>query len=451
VRDLIVVIPGITGSILRRDDRDVWNLSLTAVGRGLASFSAAVEALRLPRDVGPGPAPASAALDVGGLITGWHLWPGIHGGPGYRRLLDVLASVGGAGGRAAVRSFGYDWRLSNRHSARLLAASVEGWLRDWRARTGDRDAKVIFVAHSMGGLVARYYLEVLGGREHARRLITLGTPYRGSVNAIRALTGDAFQDVPLLGGQSGLTEAARSFPALWELLPTYRCVGAEDGPVDLSTAAPTDLPAAAVARGLAFHQEIAAAVARNSAPPYQLHAFAGKRQATWQSLALDPGQRRYLREQRGQDHRGDGTVPLFSAVPPEWANTEMATSLAARHGGLCSDAAVLDLILDKIEPLDLGDVLAPPCELGLDLPEVAGASAPLRVRVESDREDLLLHACLRDPATGENAAAARMIPDGDGGYHVSLAAGPGTWLVVVEAVAERPVVRVEDLVTVVPG
>ena len=124
---------------------------------------------------------------------------------------------------------------------------------------------------------------------------------------------------------------------------------------------------------------------------------------------------------------------------------------AVRHGGLCSDNAVLDLVLDKIEPLDMGEVLAPPCELGLDIPEVAVAGGPLRIRAESDREDLLLHACLKDPASGGIVAEARMISDGDGGYHVSLAAVPGTWRVVVAAIAERPVARVEDLVTVVPG
>ena len=36
----------------------------------------------------------------------------------------------------------------------------------------------------MGGLVARYFIEALGGWEVTRALITFGTPYRGSVNAI---------------------------------------------------------------------------------------------------------------------------------------------------------------------------------------------------------------------------------------------------------------------------
>ncbi|HEY2578797.1 MAG TPA: hypothetical protein VGI74_21035, partial [Streptosporangiaceae bacterium] len=365
-----------------------------------------------------------------------------YGGPGYGRLLDVLADVG------AVRSFGYDWRLSNRHTAQLLAARVDGWLEEWRRSTGNRDTKIIFVCHSMGGLVARYYLEVLGGREHARRLITLGTPYRGSVNAIRALTGDAFGKLRPFGRHTALTEVARSFPALWELLPTYRCVAGANGPVGLAEASLTDLPAGAMASGLSFHAEIATAVARNSPPPYQLHAYAGKRQATWQSLTVDHGRRAYRRSQRDRDHRGDGTVPLFSAVPPEWPSTEEATLQAVRHGGLCLSTTVLDLVLDKIEPLDMGDVLAPACELGLDLPDIASGSEPIGVSVDSDRRDLLLHARLEHPVTGRLIAEASMTPDGAGGYQAELDPAPGTWRVVVEAIAERPRVRVEDLITV---
>lgn len=462
-QDLVVVIPGITGSVLRRDGHDVWNLSLSAVGRGLKSFSRTVESLRLPDDIGAGAAPAPAALDVAGLVTGWHLWPGIYGGPGYRRLVGALSQTVPGG----VRSFSYDWRLSNRHTARLLAAQVDRWLADWRATTGHPDAKVVFVCHSMGGLVARYYLEVLGGRDQARRLITLGTPYHGSVNAIRALTGDAFRPLRLVGQHAGITSTARSFPALWELLPTYRCIAApaglagaglagaslagqadQAGPIGLRQASLTGLPPHLIASALDFHQEIATAVAGNGPAPYQLHAFAGKRQTTWQSVVLGHGERHYQRLQRGHDHGGDGTVPLFSAIPPEWASTEQAISRAVRHGGLCLDDMVLDLMLDKIEPLDLGDVLAPPCELGLDVPDIAGDQDPIEVRVDSDRQDLLLAVRLMDPETDRLIAEARMRSDGAGGYQASLEPVPGTWRVIVEAVAEHPPVRVEDLITV---
>jgi triacylglycerol lipase len=40
--------------------------------------------------------------------------------------------------------------------------------------------QVDIVAHSLGGVVARYYLEQMGGAENVARLITLGSPHRGT-------------------------------------------------------------------------------------------------------------------------------------------------------------------------------------------------------------------------------------------------------------------------------
>ncbi len=51
-----------------------------------------------------------------------------------------------------------------------------------------RHTRVILVAHSMGGLVCRAYVQRLGGDRHTARLITLGTPHAGTVHA-RLLPG----------------------------------------------------------------------------------------------------------------------------------------------------------------------------------------------------------------------------------------------------------------------
>jgi triacylglycerol esterase/lipase EstA (alpha/beta hydrolase family) len=39
----------------------------------------------------------------------------------------------------------------------------------------------------MGGLISRYYLEVLEGWRDCRALVTFGTPYRGAVDAVNYL------------------------------------------------------------------------------------------------------------------------------------------------------------------------------------------------------------------------------------------------------------------------
>lgn len=51
--------------------------------------------------------------------------------------------------------------------------------------TGER--RVDIVAHSLGGLIARYYVQRLGGDTRVRTLVTLGTPHCGT-RAVPALT-----------------------------------------------------------------------------------------------------------------------------------------------------------------------------------------------------------------------------------------------------------------------
>lgn len=58
--------------------------------------------------------------------------------------------------------------------ARRLADLVEDVVRE----TGYE--RVHIVGHSMGGLVARYYVQRLGGDERVHTLVTLGTPHGGS-------------------------------------------------------------------------------------------------------------------------------------------------------------------------------------------------------------------------------------------------------------------------------
>ena len=62
--------------------------------------------------------------------------------------------------------FPYDWRRDNRVAARQLSEVALAALHEQRKE--NPDAKLVLIGHSMGGLVARYFLECLaGGRTRA--------------------------------------------------------------------------------------------------------------------------------------------------------------------------------------------------------------------------------------------------------------------------------------------
>lgn len=59
--------------------------------------------------------------------------------------------------------------------------------------------KLDLVCHSMGGLVARYYVENMGGAAYIDKVITLGTPHRGTGMAVFARGKLAQQMLPESG------------------------------------------------------------------------------------------------------------------------------------------------------------------------------------------------------------------------------------------------------------
>ena len=117
--------------------------------------------------------------------------------------------------------FPYDWRRDNRVATRKLKQLIDRQLPKWRQFSGEKDAKVILMAHSMGGIVSRHYLEVLEGWRKCKALVTFGTPYRGSLNALDFLA-NGYKKLFL-----DLTTVMRSFTSLYQLLPIYPVIRAE--------------------------------------------------------------------------------------------------------------------------------------------------------------------------------------------------------------------------------
>lgn len=77
-----------------------------------------------------------------------------------------------------LSSFDYGLRTSDvRATAQDLAMAVERLVED------SGSEKVHVIGHSLGGLIARYYIQRMGGYEYVHTLVTLGTPHQGTALA----------------------------------------------------------------------------------------------------------------------------------------------------------------------------------------------------------------------------------------------------------------------------
>lgn len=143
------------------------------------------------------------------------------------QLIEVAYSklVCGLQGRndAPAFLFPYDWRYSNGRSAMDLVYFVERLRGKSISTLPAWDKKFDFVCHSMGGLIFRAFLSAWM-KAHpdeappVGHVVFVATPHRGSLNAARTLISG---DDPLFGGQKEMRKLARTFPAVYELLPRF--------------------------------------------------------------------------------------------------------------------------------------------------------------------------------------------------------------------------------------
>ncbi len=211
-----VVLPGILGSeLIDRGGSKLW----LNVGNVLGHHALGLP-MRLPI------ATLRDDLRPGGLLGVDTVLPRLFGFTEYADLLDLLEEGGFVRDDrpfgAVYHVFTYDWRLDLVATARALDDYLDGLA---EAR-GDRDARFNLVAHSMGGLVARYYLRhgaaapggpvTWAGARRINQLVQVTTPNGGSIGALDAiLNGNRV-------GFSTTTMAASvisAMPAIYQLLP----------------------------------------------------------------------------------------------------------------------------------------------------------------------------------------------------------------------------------------
>ncbi|MEQ2026444.1 hypothetical protein ABLB84_11830 [Xenorhabdus szentirmaii] len=119
-----------------------------------------------------------------------------------------------------VHVFGYNWLQSNAISAKKL----DGCIKEIFDYYGDRLAikKVILVTHSMGGLVARHYSELLKGKENILGIVHGVMPDKGAPAAYRRMkTGERGILGKIIGSNAEeMMPVLANAPGTLQLLPS---------------------------------------------------------------------------------------------------------------------------------------------------------------------------------------------------------------------------------------
>lgn len=458
--DLVVLLPGITGSVLRRRDEVIWGLELKAGLRSIFSRGRnLIDTLKLHDDTDPERETLDDEITADSLIPDLHLIPGLWKIDGYTRIKEtILRDFDVTEGRNYFE-LPYDWRRDNRAAAWKLKRRAHEWLADWRKSSGNTEARLILVAHSMGGLVSRYFLECLEGWKDTRALITYGTPYRGSLNAVNTLANGEKKG-PF--GVLDLTPLTSSLTSIYQLMPYYPVYDAGDGNGLRRVGEVTGVPgidAGRAADALRFHHEIRDQVAEldkaHGRERYGIFPVVGTHQPTNQSARLVDGRVVVEESLDGRDLSGDGTVPRASAVPEEYKDVPMYA--ATRHGSLQNaDATLVQLngILTGFNiDLDLfrkGDASPGLAHLSLDVDDLYWAGEPLNIRVRADREVSGLQATLVDASTGLEVARRPLVGE-PGGWQQGELGAVGQGFYRVEVSGDESVLPVADIFEVADG
>jgi pimeloyl-ACP methyl ester carboxylesterase len=205
----VIVIPGYYGTRLveQTGGRLVW-LSVQEALFGTRSLTMPLPDLGIHHSV---------MVHSDGILEDIPVIPFIYSINGYGTLLKTLSILGS---RVSIVPLAYDWRLDLPAAVQELDKTIERL----RAQGIHR---IALVAHSMGGLIAAYYLrygtqepdravETWVGVSQVKAVVLAGVPYRGSMRTFRNM-----QYGRSVGLNTSLlsAEAVSSFPASYYLLP----------------------------------------------------------------------------------------------------------------------------------------------------------------------------------------------------------------------------------------
>jgi pimeloyl-ACP methyl ester carboxylesterase len=281
----VVFVPGFMGSQLWLGSERVWP--------NVRALFAHPELLRV-----------DTPLEARGILDEVVIVPNLIKSEQYSRLGDYLVEELGYTRGGDLLEFAYDWRQDVRQAAQRLALALDAW---------QAGAPVTIMAHSLGTLVSRYYVERLGGQRRVERLILMGGPHQGTPAAASSLVlGPSVLPFGLMGERFGRIFA--EFPAAYQILPTYGCALDQHGQVvDLLTEegwlSAAQAPLARAARE--FRRELGE---RSSVPALSIFGY-GLRTVTGLTVQRSP-EGTWSGWAASEGPAGDSLIPESSAVLP---------------------------------------------------------------------------------------------------------------------------------------
>ena len=441
-RDAVLVVPGIMGSELvdAESGRILWGLSDPRWYVSAWSSGASLRALRLSEAEREG---RYGRVRAARLLRFPAFAPVLAGLEPYTVLLRGLRAV--AAHADAVAEFPYDWRLPVAYNAGLLTESAARHLQRWQAHPaqvaarradpdGDRPARLVVVAHSMGGLLTAHACRHGDLAEQVRTVVTMGTPFYGAPKTVQLLGRPAGQGVWLPRARA--RSLAVTLPGVYDLLPSYRCV--TNGP---SARRLTAADIAGVGGNGDLAEQALAKPEREFAAP-ELVQVVGAYQPTPQAVTVAHGtvqaHRHTLRpDGQREDTGGDGTVPRDSAALPG----ARPMPLAQAHGWLASAAeAVLvarDVLADRRTGPWLGDA-----ELGLDIPDVVPAGQPFPIGITGAERPIDVTCTIFDLHSSQRIQAPTVRLQGSALAATAQPLPPGLYQVQIEGGGASPVSQI---------
>jgi pSer/pThr/pTyr-binding forkhead associated (FHA) protein len=192
----VVFVPGLMGSKLWRGSECLWpNLKVLFTHPETYAF------------------PGMAPLEPREILDQVVIVPNLIKLDQYNQLGNYLVEDLGYTRGVNFFEFAYDWRQDVRNSARQLGAAIQEWA---------IKPPFIIIAHSLGTLVSRYYVECLGGKSQVERLILMGGPHSGTPAGLTSLTiGPNLLPFGLMGER--LRRVVATFPSAYQIIPDYPC------------------------------------------------------------------------------------------------------------------------------------------------------------------------------------------------------------------------------------